>query len=236
MLLDVKDLVTGYGALEVVRGASLQVARGEIVAVVGPNGAGKSTLLKAIARSLPVSAGSVIFDGTNLATLPQTGISALGIGYVPQQGNVFPDLSVAENLQVSFRGSVADLRRESELIYDRFPRLQERQRQAASTLSGGERQMLAVACALLGKPSLLLLDELTTGLAPIVVRERITDILRLRDEGAGVLWVIEEHPRICLPAVDRVHFMADGDLAPAIPAQDLLAEGALEELFFGAVS
>ncbi len=234
MLLEVHDLVAGYGSLEVVRGATLQVDAGEIVAIVGPNGAGKTTLLKAIARSLPVQRGTLKFLDEDISGLPQTKISARGIGYVPQRANVFPDLSVAENLQVSWRGSAADLRRESESIYDRFPRLLERKKQAASTLSGGERQMLAIACALLARPSLLLLDEPTTGLAPIVVRERISDILRLRDEGAGVLWVIEEHPRICLPAVDKVHFMADGNLAAPIPAADLLAEGALEALFFGA--
>lgn len=233
MLLDVDNLGAGYGSLEVVRGATLKVAAGEIVAIVGPNGAGKTTLLKAIARSLPVKHGTLKFAGEDISTLPQTKISALGIGYVPQRGNVFPELSVAENLQVSWRGSVADLRRESESIYQRFPRLLERKKQAASTLSGGERQMLAIACALLARPSLLLLDEPTTGLAPIVVKERIADILRLRDEGTGVLWVIEEHPRICLPAVDKVHFMADGNLAAPIPAADLLVEGALEELFFG---
>ncbi|AQA03747.1 hypothetical protein BVC93_16410 [Mycobacterium sp. MS1601] len=234
MLLDVRDLAAGYGNLEVVRSASLQVAEGEIVAIVGPNGAGKTTLLKAIARSLPLKGGSLHFAGDDISTLAQTKISERGMGYVPQRGNVFPELSVAENLQVSWRGSAADLRRESESIYHRFPRLLERKKQAASTLSGGERQMLAIACALLGRPSLLLLDEPTTGLAPIVVKERIDDILRLRDEGAGVLWVIEEHPRICLPAVDKVHFMADGNLAAPIPAAELLAEGALEELFFGA--
>lgn len=236
MLLDVGNLAAGYGSLEVVRGATLQVDAGEIVAIVGPNGAGKTTLLKAIARSLPVKGGTLTFSGEDISALPQTKISSRGIGYVPQSGNVFTDLSVAENLQVSWRGSAADLRRESESIYARFPRLYERRKQAASTLSGGERQMLAIACALLGRPSLLLLDEPTTGLAPIVVRERIEDIIRLRDEGTGVLWVIEEHPRICLPAVDRVQFMADGNLAAPIPAADLLAEGALEELFFGAAS
>ncbi|WP_447711763.1 ABC transporter ATP-binding protein [Mycobacterium sp. C31M] len=236
MLLDVRELVTGYGSLEVVRGASVRVRAGEIVAVVGPNGAGKSTLLKAIARSLPVLGGALEFGGVDISTMPQTKIAERGIGYVPQSGNVFPELSVAENLQVSFRGSATALKTESEKIFERFPRLRERKTQAASTLSGGERQMLAIACALLGQPSLLLLDEPTTGLAPIVVSERIDDILRLRDDGAGVLWVIEEHPRICLPAVDRVHFMADGNLAPAIPAADLLVEGALEELFFGAAT
>lgn len=236
MLLEVTDLATGYGRLEVVRGADLHVQAGEVVAVVGPNGAGKSSLIKAIARSLPVLRGSVRVSGTDISNLAQTAIAAHGIGYVPQQGSVFPELSVAENLDVSWRGPAGQLKAQSERIYHRFPRLRERHRQAASTLSGGERQMLAIACALLAQPALLLLDEPTTGLAPIVVRERINDILRLRDEGAGVLWVIEEHPRICLPAVDRVYFMSDGNLASPVAALDLLADGALEELFFGKVA
>lgn len=232
-LLDVHGVSTGYGRLTVVRGADLHVRAGEIVAIVGPNGAGKSSLMKAIARSLPLFAGSVTFAGTDLGRVPQSKVAGLGMGYVPQRANVFPELSVLENLQVSHRGAWAEARAATDAIFRQFPRLRDRTAQAASTLSGGERQMLAIACALLGDPTLLMLDEPTTGLAPIVVKERIADIQRLRDNGAGVLWIIEEHPRICLPAVDRVHFMADGSVGPAVHSRDLLAEGALEELFFG---
>jgi branched-chain amino acid transport system ATP-binding protein len=236
MSLEVQGVSTGYGRLTVVHDASLTVAPGEVVAIVGPNGAGKSSLMKAIARSLPLSAGRIEFAGTDLSTVPQNRIAGLGIGYVPQRGNVFPELSVEENLRVSCRAASARLAEAIAEVYAQFPRLQDRRQQVASTLSGGERQMLAIACATMSKPSLLMLDEPTTGLAPIVVRERIEDIARLRDGGAAVLWVIEEHPRICLPAVDRVHFMSDGSLAPAVRAEDLLAEGALEELFFGMAS
>lgn len=233
MLLETDGLSTGYGPLTVVRDATLRVSAGEIVAIVGPNGAGKSSLMKCIARSLPVQAGSLRFQGKDLAAVPQNHIATLGIGYVPQQGNVFPELSVQENLQVSCRGSLAQARTITGQVLNQFPRLRERIKQAAATLSGGERQMLAIACALVSSPSLLMLDEPTTGLAPLIVRERIADIQRLRDGGAGVLWIIEEHPRICLPAVDKVHFMSDGTLGPAVPASELLEEGALEELFFG---
>jgi branched-chain amino acid transport system ATP-binding protein len=233
MLLEVDGISTGYGRLTVVRDASLTVAEGEIVAVVGPNGAGKSSLMKAVARSLPLSGGALRFRGEDLAAVAQSRIASLGIGYVPQRGNVFPELSVLENLQVSHRGSLAEAKEVTEELFVQFPRLRERVAQAASTLSGGERQMLAIACALVGRPSLLMLDEPTTGLAPIVVKERIDDIKRLRDSGAGVLWIIEEHPKICLPAVDKVHFMSDGNLGGAVEASTLLAEGALEELFFG---
>lgn len=236
MSLEVQGVSTGYGRLTVVHDASLTVGAGEVVAIVGPNGAGKSSLMKAIARSLPISAGRIEFAGTDLGRISQNKIAGLGIGYVPQRGNVFPELSVEENLRVSCRASHARLSAAIAEVYEQFPRLQDRREQIASTLSGGERQMLAIASATMSRPSLLMLDEPTTGLAPIVVRDRIRDIARLRDAGAAVLWVIEEHPRICLPAVDRVHFMSDGTLAPAVQARELLAEGALEALFFGMAS
>lgn len=236
MSLEVCAVSTGYGRLTVVHGADLTVKPGEVVAVVGPNGAGKSSLLKAIARSLPISAGRIDFAGTDLARVAQNKVAGLGIGYVPQRANVFPELSVEENLRVSCRASHAETMEAISAAYTQFPQLAERREQSANTLSGGERQMLAIAGATMSKPSLLMLDEPTTGLAPIVVRDRIRDIERLREGGAAVLWVIEEHPRICLPAVDRVHFMSDGSLGAATDAQDLLAEGALEELFFGMAS
>jgi len=233
MLLDVHQVSAGYDKLTVVRDATLSVAPGEIVGIVGPNGAGKTTLLKAVTGSLAVTSGSVSLDGHDLAGVPQNKLAERGLGYVPQDGNVFPELSIGENLLVSSRGSLREAKERSEEILAGFPRLAERRTQAASTLSGGERQMLAIACALISAPKLLILDEPTTGLAPIIVRDRIADIVRLRDAGTGILWVIEEHPRICLPAVDRVHFMSDGNLGTSTPASDLLEAGALEALFFG---
>ena len=234
MLLDVQGISTGYGRLTVLRDASLTVDAGEIVAVVGSNGVGKTTLLKGITRSLPVSAGRVVLDGTDITKARPNQLAGLGLGYVPQVGSTFPDLTVLDNLLVSVRGSLATARERCGRLLTRFPELERRRDQAASTLSGGERQMLAIASALLGSPRLLVLDEPTTGLAPLVVQQRIDDIRRLRDEdGAGVLWVIEEHPRICLPAVDRVHFLSDGTLSAPMRPGDLLEEGALEQLFFG---
>jgi len=234
MLLDVRGASTGYGKLDVIHDASLSVDAGEIVAVVGSNGVGKTTLLKGITRSLPVSAGTVEFAGTDITRARPSQLAGLGIGYVPQSGSTFPDLSVMDNLLVSMPGSLSAVRARCSEVLTRFPELDRRRGQAASTLSGGERQMLAIASALLSRPKLLVLDEPTTGLAPLVVQQRIDDIRRLRDEdGAGVLWVIEEHPRICLPAVDRVHFLSEGRLSAPMRPADLLREGALEELFFG---
>ncbi|TFV59841.1 ATP-binding cassette domain-containing protein [Geodermatophilus sp. DF01-2] len=234
MLLDVQGVSTGYGRLTVVRDASLTVDAGEIVAVVGSNGVGKTTLLKGITRSLPITAGRVVLDGIDITGTKPNQLAGLGLGYVPQVGSTFPDLTVMENLLVSVRGSLSTARERCSRLLARFPELERRRDQAASTLSGGERQMLAIASALLSSPRLLVLDEPTTGLAPLVVQQRIDDIRRLRDEdGAGVLWVIEEHPRICLPAVDRVYFLSDGTVSAPMRPADLLEEGVLEELFFG---
>jgi ABC-type branched-subunit amino acid transport system ATPase component len=234
MLLNVRGLSTGYGKLTIVREASLTVDSGEIVAIVGSNGVGKTTLLNGITRSLPLAAGSIELSGTDISSARPSQLAALGLGYVPQSGSTFPDLSVIDNLLVSMPGSLGAARARAREVLVRFPELDRRRDQAASTLSGGERQMLAIASALLSRPRLLVLDEPTTGLAPLVVRQRIDDIRRLRDEdGAGVLWVIEEHPRICLPAVDRVHFLSDGRLSEPLQPAELLREGALEELFFG---
>ena len=234
MLLDVRGASTGYGKLTVVREASLTVDTGEIVAIVGSNGVGKTTLLKGITRALPLSAGTIELAGTDITRARPSQLAGLGLGYVPQSGSTFPDLSVMDNLLVSMPGSLGAARERCRELLGRFPELDRRRDQAASTLSGGERQMLAIASALLSRPRLLVLDEPTTGLAPLVVQQRIDDIRRLRDEdGAGVLWVIEEHPRICLPAVDRVHFLSEGQLSDPMKPADLLREGALEELFFG---
>ena len=234
MLLDVQGISTGYGRLTVVRDASLTVDAGEIVAIVGSNGVGKTTLLKGITRSLPVTGGRILLGGKDITTARPNQLAGLGLGYVPQVGSTFPDLTVMDNLLVSTRGSLSTARERCNALLQRFPELERRRGQAASTLSGGERQMLAIASALLSSPRLLVLDEPTTGLAPLVVQQRIDDIRRLRDEdGAGVLWVIEEHPRICLPTVDRVHFLSEGTLSEPLRPADLLEEGALEELFFG---
>jgi branched-chain amino acid transport system ATP-binding protein len=234
MLLDVRGVSTGYGKLTIVREAALTVDTGEIVAIVGSNGVGKTTLLKGITRSLPLSAGTIELAGTDITRARPSQLARLGLGYVPQSGSTFPDLSVMDNLLVSMPGSLGTARERCRELLGRFPELDRRRDQAASTLSGGERQMLAIASALLSRPRLLVLDEPTTGLAPLVVQQRIDDIRRLRDEdGAGVLWVIEEHPRICLPAVDRVHFLSEGRLSDPMKPADLLREGALEELFFG---
>lgn len=232
--LIVENLHTGYGALPVVHGVSLQVGIDEVVAVVGPNGAGKTSLVKAIAGLLPVMDGTISFEGHDITRLSTSTRHSRGISLVPQAGNTFPDLTVEDNLRVAFstlRG--ADATRALEEALDTFPALASRRRQTARTLSGGERQMLAFAAGVGTNPKLMALDEPTSGLAPVVVKSLVEKILRTRAEGSSVLWVVEEDPLQILPHVDRVYVMGAGVVQAEMPARELLADEALHSLFFG---
>jgi branched-chain amino acid transport system ATP-binding protein len=234
IVLDVQDLQAGYGGFPVIHGVNLQVHAGEIVAVVGPNGAGKSTLLKTINGLLAVHAGTVIFNGADETNTPAEHRAALGMGYVPQDNNTFPDLTVRDNLAVALlRQNPVEVRRRISEVALSFPALEERMNRNASTLSGGERQMLAVASAMITRPTFLALDEPTTGLAPSIVHDRIDDILRIRDDGTPVLWVIEENPLMCLPHVDRVYVMQAGVVDAPVSSEAVLQDAALNSLFFG---
>ena len=234
-LLEVSDLESGYGKVPVLHGVSLRVDPGEIVAVVGPNGAGKSTLMKTIFGLLPVMGGAMTFDGQDLTRVSSTHMSELGAGYVPQGSNTFPDLSVEDNLRVAMpRAKSGDLAAAQERVFENFPVLGERRRQRAKTLSGGERQMLALATATMTQPRFLALDEPTTGLAPSIVQHLIRTIVGLRDTGATVLWVVEESPLQILEHVNRVYLLQSGVIARELEARELLENESLQELFFGA--
>jgi branched-chain amino acid transport system ATP-binding protein len=233
-VLQVEALEAGYGGFPVLHGVNLEVTAGEIVAVVGPNGAGKSTLLKTIFRLLPTAGGSVRFEGTDLQRHPTHALAGIGMGFVPQENNTFPDLSVRDNLALALRGSSpVEIRRRVSEVAESYPALRDRMSQNASTLSGGERQMLALASAMITEPSFLALDEPTTGLAPSIVRERIDDILNIRDSGTTLMWVIEESPLVCLPHCDRVYVMQAGVLSEPVSSQEVLEDAALQSLFFG---
>jgi ABC-type branched-subunit amino acid transport system ATPase component len=233
-LLDVSGIRSGYGKVPVLHDVSVHVDERELVAVIGANGAGKSTLMKTITRLLPLMSGSISFDGHDLSGKDPRAAAKLDMAYVPQDGNTFPGLSVEDNLSVSLigrrRGESAEMR---EQMYERFPVLRDRRRQAASTLSGGERQMLALASAMITSPRFLVLDEPTTGLAPSIVQSLIQQILRFRSEGTTVLWVVEENPLQVLEHVDRVYMMQAGVVERELAAEELLGDQTLQELFFG---
>lgn len=233
-LLTIDDVTAGYGKLPVIHGVSLSVNANETVALVGPNGAGKSTLLKTLFQLVIPMAGRIGLDGTDIASIPANQLVRRGMAYVPQGGNTFPALSVDENLKVALMPlGRSKLKAGLDAAYDRFPALAKRRTGSASTLSGGERQMLAVAGALATAPKFLALDEPTTGLAPTIVQELIAQLSDATRDGVGVLWVVEENPSLILPHCDRVHIMASGRISAEQDVAEALDDEALRKLFFG---
>ena len=234
MLLEVNDLQTGYGKLPVVHGVSLAVDSNEVVAIVGPNGAGKTSIIKAISGQLPLMGGSVSFDGQDISLLPAPRRQGIGMSVVPQSGSTFPDLTVADNLRVSFSTMARDdVAVAIDSAFEMFPVLGERSDQLAKTLSGGERQMLAFASGIGTDPRFIALDEPTTGLAPTIVDGLVEKILEFRAGGSSILWVIEEDPLLILPHVDRVYVVNSGSIQAEMPAAELMADTSLHALFFG---
>jgi ABC-type branched-subunit amino acid transport system ATPase component len=229
-LLAITDLRGGYGDADILNGISLTLEAGEILTVAGTNGAGKSTLAKAIVGLLPVVRGGLLFEGADLLPLATEARMASGIGYVPQVANVFPSLSVLENLQV-VAGVKRQKRRIAEL-FDAFPQLAERRRSRAGSLSGGERQQLAFARALMRHPRMLVLDEPTAALAPRKVAEAFTLIASLPNFGVSVL-VVEQRARQSLAVSDRGCILDGGRVALSGTAQDLLADQRAAELYLG---
>jgi branched-chain amino acid transport system ATP-binding protein len=225
-VLEVRDLVAGYGRFAVLHEVDFELATGESAAIMGANGAGKSTLMKAISKSIPVMAGSVRWSGKDLTRRSAADVARSRVAYVPQEANVFAELSVRDNLMLG-----ADVHPDPaprvDAMMERFPLLRERARQQAGTLSGGERKILAVTSSLLMEPELLLLDEPTSGMAPkmsALVRDVIVSII---GEGMSVLWVVEQEPEIALEVVDRAFVMAGGEI---VDSRDRASFGARSEL------
>ena len=223
-LLEVSDLRIAYGKVEAVHGVDLRVEPGSIVTVIGPNGAGKTTLLAALMGLLPY-AGSVGYNGVNLQSQSVEQRVAAGLTLVPERRELFGEMSVEDNLRLGAfqrvrrgeRGADSDLAP----VYTRFPRLQERRRQLAATLSGGERQMLAIGRALMGKPRLLMLDEPSLGLAPRIVRDILRIVSELRTSGVAIL-LVEQNARAALQISDHAYVLETGDLVLQGPAAELV--------------
>ncbi len=235
-LLEVTKLDAGYGALQILFGVDLQVAAGEQVLVFGPNGAGKSTLVKALAGLLPAQGGRIRLRGEDIAGRPPEALVRAGLGYVPQVANVFPALSVAENLEI---GGVtlapAQRRRRIDAMGALFPILGARRRQAAGTLSGGERQMLALARALMPEPALILLDEPSAGVAPALVARIFEMVARLRETGTAVL-MVEQNARQALRHVDRGCVLDGGRVRLTDSAANLLDNADIGALYLGSAT
>ncbi|MEA2330578.1 MAG: branched-chain amino acid transport system ATP-binding protein [Thermoleophilaceae bacterium] len=231
-LLAVDDLVSGYG-MPVLHGVSLTVDEGELVALLGPNGAGKTTLTKAICRLLPLERGSVQLRGEDLAEAKAHALPRLGVGYVPQEGNVFRPLTVVENLEVSYAGGDrGKVNERIDEVLEFFPRLAQRRSQRARTLSGGERQMLALASALVLSPQLLILDEPTSGLAPSLVKQLAEHIAAVRDSGTAILWVVGEHTGEIVKHADRAYMLDSGVITHQWDERGAITDEVLQEALF----
>jgi branched-chain amino acid transport system ATP-binding protein len=234
MLLDVRDLRAGYGELDVLRGVSLNVGRGELVAVLGPNGAGKSTLLRAISRTeVTTRSGTVTFDGADVTRERTERIVARGAVHVPEGRQLFTSLSVEDNLLLgAFTTDRRSMRADLAAVYERFPPLFDRRAQTAFALSGGEQQMLAIGRALMAKPALLMLDEPSTGLAPQVVEQIFGILDALRRDGTALL-LVEQNAYLTLRHADRAYVLEGGAVALEGSAANLASDDRVRAIYLG---
>lgn len=232
-ILSISGLEVHYGQATALHATSFDVAAGEIVVLLGANGAGKSSLLKAIIGLEPIAAGSASFQGAKLQGVPSHRRSRLGIGYVPEGRGVFPSLTVEENIRVGMRRS-SDQAAVMAMLFDFFPRLGERRRQIVGSMSGGEQQMVALSRALAGEPKLLLIDELSLGLAPKIVARLFEKVGELRDTGISIL-LVEQFAHAALRVADHSGVFVRGEMTLFGPASDLagLSAAELAELYFG---
>jgi branched-chain amino acid transport system ATP-binding protein/neutral amino acid transport system ATP-binding protein len=232
-LLRISGLRGGYAAAdEIVKGVELHLEPGEIVALIGPNGAGKSTLLKLIAGLLRPSAGQVLFKDRDIAGLGAPEVSRLGLSFVPQERNVFAAMSVAENLEIGGYLDGAHARHRMDELYHRFPMLADKRRAAARTLSGGQRQILAMAVALMNSPDLLLLDEPTAGLSPRAAEELFGTIIALNKSGVAIL-MVEQNALEALAVSARAYVLVQGRAEREGRAEELASDPTVRDLFLG---
>jgi branched-chain amino acid transport system ATP-binding protein len=233
-LLAAQDVVAGYvPGLPIVHGVSAAISAGEILTVIGPNGAGKSTFVKALAGLLPVDGGRVVFRGRDVTNRPAHALVGDGLAFVPQTANIFASLTIHENLMVGAHTVRGEVRPRLERAYAMFPELAARRRQRGRVLSGGQRQMLAIARALMTDPALLVLDEPTAGLAPKIVGEVFAELRRLASSGVAVL-MVEQNARAALAVSDRGCVLAEGRNRVEGRAAELLADPDLAAAFLGA--
>ncbi len=234
-MLELSQVSAAYGPIRVLDRVSLNVARGEIVCLIGANGAGKTTLLNTISGLLRPQAGQITFDGRPIAGCAAERIVALGISHVPERRQIFATMSVLDNLLLGAylrRPAKGQLRAELDGLFNLFPILAQRRAQDGGTLSGGEQQMLAIARGLMSKPQLLLLDEPSLGLAPLVVKELMRVIAALREQGTTVL-LVEQNARAALKISDRAYVLESGRVAVSGSASDLLANESVQNVYLG---
>ena len=232
-LLKVDDIHVYYGAIHAIKGVSFEVNEGEIVTLIGANGAGKSTTLNTVAGLLRPRSGSITFDGKNLASIPANKTVSLGMALCPEGRRIFQQMTVRENLEMGgFTRPKTEIPVSMEEMFTRFPRLKEREKQIAGTLSGGEQQMLAIARAMMSKPRLLMLDEPSMGLAPILV-EQIFDIIKELHAAGVTILLVEQNAQMALSIADRAYVLETGNVSKTGPADELLHDDDVRKAYLG---
>ena len=234
MKLEIRDLCVSHGGIRALKGVSLSVDEGQIVTLIGANGAGKSTTLRAISGLQKVQSGSILYGGEELTSLPAKEIVRRGIIHVPEGRRVFPDMTVAENLKIGafLRTDKAAIAQDMDYVYSLFPRLKERSWQLAGTLSGGEQQMLAVGRALMSRPKVLMMDEPSLGLAPLIVKDIFSIIRRVNQDGITVL-LIEQNANAALRIADYGYVLETGTIALSGTGEELLKNESVREAYLG---
>lgn len=233
-MLEVKDLVVNYGAVEALKGISFHIDDGEIVTLIGANGAGKTTTMHTISGLVRAKSGSIIYNNEDLMKIRPSKLITKGIAHVPEGRHVFPDMTVDENLDMGAyackdKAKIEDIRAD---VFDKFPRLKERRRQLAGTLSGGEQQMLAVGRALMGQPSIVLMDEPSMGLSPLLVEEVFSIIEEIHKAGITVM-LNEQNARMALAIADRAYVLETGKISINGKASDLLQDERIRKAYLG---
>lgn len=233
-MLEVRDLQVYYGMIHAIKGISFDVNQGEVIALIGANGAGKTTTLHTITGLLAPKSGSVLFEGKDITKVPAHKIVSMGMAHVPEGRRVFAELSVYENLKMGAytRKDKKEIEESLANVYKRFPRLEERKNQMAGTLSGGEQQMLAMGRALMSKPKIILMDEPSMGLSPILVNE-IFDIIRAVSESGTTVLLVEQNAKKALAIADRAYVLETGKIVLEGNAKDLLEDDSIKKAYLG---
>ena len=233
-MLEIKDIEVFYGVIQAIKGISVEVNEGEVIALIGANGAGKTTILHTITGLLSPKKGSVIFEGKDITKVPAHKIVSLGMAHVPEGRRVFAELSVYQNLKMGAytRKDKAEIAQTLEIVYKRFPRLEERKNQLAGTLSGGEQQMLAMGRALMSHPKIIVMDEPSMGLSPILVNE-IFDIIQEVSAGGTTVLLVEQNAKKALSIADRAYVLETGKIVLDGDAKELMNDDSIKKAYLG---
>ncbi|MCI5165487.1 MAG: ABC transporter ATP-binding protein [Candidatus Electrothrix sp. GM3_4] len=234
-MLELRNINTSYGNIQVLHDINLHVEQGEIITLIGANGAGKSTILMSICGIVPPKSGEILFNGTSIVRMPPEKIVALGLSQVPEGRHIFPELTVAENLDMGafLRKDTGQIRQDLKHVYTMFPILEERRHQPGGNLSGGEQQMLAISRALMARPQLLLLDEPSMGLAPLVTKQIFSIIRKINQEDNTTVFLVEQNANLALQTADRGYVLENGRIIMHDRAETLLGNKDIRKAYLG---